>query len=154
MGLKIPRVYGRLTRDPELAKTLENGTKIYNTTIAVRGMRYEDNEVKDGFMFLTLFVTEKSKMGENFIKYARKGNRILLDIDMTEHVWTPEGEDTRYMWKFNITGFELVETKAEAEGAASGSSSEASSEPSSGTPAASAASEPVAAGSGEFNPFE
>lgn len=71
-------VMGRLTRDPEL-KTLENGNKVVNVTLAV-DRNYKDKEGKKITDFLNYSLQNKD--AERIADFSKKGSIVCLQGSM------------------------------------------------------------------------
>lgn len=82
-------VVGRLVRDPEL-KTLENGTKVCNVTLAAdRDYKDKDGNKITDFLDFALW----NKMAERISEFSHKGDLVFLEgYNTTKKIETEKGK--------------------------------------------------------------
>lgn len=91
---------GNLTRDPEGAKT---GDGTYYSTFSIAVSREYGDESSD-FFNCTVF----GKMGENFTKYVKKGQKVLLEGRVKQSKKTNDEGITKVFWNVIVSHWEFA----------------------------------------------
>ena len=100
-------IKGRLTADPEMRKT-NNGVPVTNFTVAVD--RTFNREETDFFRCSAWRAT-----AEFVNQYFKKGQEILLGVEMRCDVWVDDDGEKHSSWTVQVINVEFCGSKAETD---------------------------------------
>lgn len=96
----------RLTADPQLRKTKGSGKSFLNFQGAInRGKDKNGNERADFPSFIAW-----EKRAEDIAQYTKKGDRLLVEGDLTTHTYEKDGEKRKSTF-VTVRGFKFIESR-------------------------------------------
>ncbi len=101
---------GRLTRDPELRFTANNKTPIASFSIANNRTFVTNNEKREMVSYFNCVVW--GKMGEVFVKYAKKGDRVGIDGYIQQRSWEDKEGGKRSTVEVVVDSFQFLSSKS------------------------------------------
>jgi single-strand DNA-binding protein len=113
MNLNRVLMTGNLTNDPELVET--GKTKVINTLLA-NHLFYENGQEER--QQVTTFVELKiwGVSAENFAKFARRGQEILVEGSLRQDRWEDEKGNKRSKLYLNVSTWQFAQRKNDESG--------------------------------------
>jgi single-strand DNA-binding protein len=102
------KAYGRIVKDIEISYVGTNNTAVARSTIAVdRGQKDKDGKSISDFHSFQAW----NKRAELLEKYAKKGDRIVIEGDVQNNNYEDKNGTKHYGYVINVTNINFVETK-------------------------------------------
>lgn len=109
--LNSVHIMGHLTRDPETRSFGESGNSIAKGGLACnRKYKTQSGELKEVVTFIDFDVG--GRQGENFAKYCRKGDTVLLEGELSFDQWEDKEGNKRSRHYIRVQRVRFIRIKA------------------------------------------
>ena len=113
------KLIGHVGKDPEV-KTLENGTKVANFSIAVtKSFKDKDGNKQENTQWFNLVAWRK--LAEIIESYVKKGSHLAVEGELSSRSWDDKDGGKRYSTEVLLSGMLMLDKKAAIETAGTNS---------------------------------
>tara|TARA_Y100000589_G_scaffold300578_1_gene310818 strand:+ start:452 stop:841 length:390 start_codon:yes stop_codon:yes gene_type:complete len=107
------KLIGHVGKDPEV-KTLDNGTKVANFSIAIsKSFKDKDGNKQEKTQWFNLVAWRK--LAEIVESYIKKGSHLAVEGELTNSAWDDKDGGKKYATEVLLSGILMLDKKAVAD---------------------------------------